>query len=435
FEPSDIVSQVMSLGSTTPIEIASYGPDIDADVEFAKRIKEKMATIKDLRDIHFGQVLDYPTLDVNFDRERSGIIGANMYNAMKSLVPAVWNSRYTFPLYWGDPHSDCTYEIQVQTPQEDIRSIETILNTQVNYGSMENRKASLFRNLADFKRNEAFEEYAHLDNQRLVTVNANLAPGAHLGSVSREVEKMIEQMGAPPPRVAALIRGQAVLLNEMMEGLQKGSIFALFLMLIILCVALQSVRLTLSCLSIVPAAICGIVIALKLTNTAINIQSFSGAVVSIGLVITNSILFVIFAERSRVLGWRTRFISENQAGIKNGESATLTPPEELISDGPSASTAVEAALAGAGNRLRPVLMTSLAMIFGMAPMALGWGEGGKQTAPLGLALVAGLVMATPAILLLLPPFFAIIQESSHGHSASLDPYHPESSDYISGGSD
>ena len=426
FEPGDIVSRVMSLGAASPIEIAAYGPDINADIEFAKKIEKEISSVPGLRDLHFGQVLDYPTLDLNLDRERSGVIGVNMVEASHALVPAVWSSRFMFPLYWGDPKSDCTYQIQVQTPQKDIQSVETVKNTQVNYGSGGDRKASLLRNLAQFKENKTIEQYAHYDNQRMITVNANLAPDADVGTVGRKVAQIINEMGSPPPRVSVLIRGQVVPLNELMGGLRNGLLFALVVIFLLLTATLQSMKLPLVCLSTAPAVISGVVIALKLTETTLNIQSFTGAIMSIGVAMANAILLVIFAERARVIGWRTRFLGEDQGGPNTVKSATMTPTEGRFFDSRFVSTAVDAALIGASTRLRPILMTSLAMISGMIPMALGWSEGGEQTAPLGRAVVGGLAVATLATLLVLPSVFAIVQKRTTGHSASVHPDDPES---------
>ncbi|MDA8408312.1 MAG: efflux RND transporter permease subunit, partial [Deltaproteobacteria bacterium] len=176
-----------------------------------------------------------------------------------------------------------------------------------------------------------------------------------------------------------------------------------------------------------------VVIALKLTETTLNIQSFTGAIMSIGVAMANAILLVIFAERARLVGWRTRFLGEDQAGSNGGKSGTHKPTEGWFFDRRFVSTAIDAALIGASTRLRPILMTSLAMISGMIPMALGLGEGGEQTAPLGRAVVGGLAMATLATLLVLPSVFVLLQERTHGHSASVHPDDPESLLYTSGG--
>ena len=315
FEPGDIVSRVMSLGAASPIEIAAYGPDINADIEFAKKVEKEVATIPGLRDLHLGQVLDYPTLDLNLDRERSGMIGVNMVEASHALVPAVWSSRFMFPLYWGDPNSDCTYQIQIQTPRDAIASAETVKNTQVNYGSNGDHKASLLRNLAQFTENKAIEQYAHYDNQRMITVNANLAPGADVGSVGRQVSKMINEMGLPP-RVSVFVRGQVVPLNEMLTGLRNGLIFALIVIFLLQTATLQSMRLPLVCLSTAPAVISGVVIALKLTETTLNIQSFTGAIMSIGVAMANAILLVIFAETSQACRMANTFPRRGSSWIK-----------------------------------------------------------------------------------------------------------------------
>ncbi|MGC8602828.1 MAG: efflux RND transporter permease subunit [Desulfomonilaceae bacterium] len=426
FEPGDIVSQVMSLGAASPIEIAAYGPDLDADLKFAKRIKKEMASVPGLRDLRFGQVLDYPTLEVTLDRERSGIIGADMSQATRALVPAVWSSRFMFPLFWGDPNSDCTYQIQVQVPQEKISSVEMVRNTQVNYGSHAQREASLLRNLANFSKGTLPEQYAHFDNQRMITVNANLAPGADVGTVGRRVSEALAKIGSPPPRVAMLVRGQVVPLNQMMEGLRNGLLFAMIVIFLLLTATLQSMKLPLVCLSTAPAVISGVVVALKLTGTTLNIQSFTGAIMSIGVAMANAILLVIFAERARVIGWRTRFLGENVSKSDKGKSPNISPTKGRFFDSQFESTSVDAALVGASTRLRPILMTSLAMISGMIPMALGWSEGGEQTAPLGRAVVGGLAVATLATLLVLPSVFAIVQKQTTGHSASVHPDDSES---------
>jgi multidrug efflux pump subunit AcrB len=415
-ERGDIVNQVMSLGAASPIEVATYGPNLDTDINVAKTIQEKISSIPGLRDIRIGQVLDYPVVDVNFDRERSGVIGAKMNDASKSLITAAWSSRYRFPLYWGDPHSDCTYQIQVQYPQNDLK-LETIKNTQVSYGHCEDRKASLFRNLARFKPGMTREEYAHYDNQRMITVNANLASGADVGGIAKKVSKVVNKMSLPP-RVSVFVRGQIVPLTDMLKGLRNGSIFALIIILVVLIAAFQSIRLPLVCLSIVPAVISGVVIALKLTETTLNIQSFSGSIMAVGVSMCNAILFVAFAERFRVAGWR------------KDKSGTVSSDEGKNVDDQSMVTSVNSALAGASLRLRPVLMTSLAMIAGIMPIALGFGEGGEQTAPLGRAIAGGLALGALATLLVEPCAFAIAQRI-HGHSLSIDPYDPDSSLFIS----
>ncbi|MGA8832893.1 MAG: efflux RND transporter permease subunit, partial [Desulfomonilaceae bacterium] len=218
-----------------------------------------------------------------------------------------------------------------------------------------------------------------------------------------------------------------------LTGLRNGLLFALMVIFLLLTATLQSMKLPLVCLSTTPAVISGVVIGLKLTGTTLNIQSFTGAIMSIGVAMANAILLVIFAERARVVGWRTRFIGEDQARPKTDASANLTPTEGRFFDSRFVSTAADAALVGASTRLRPILMTSLAMISGMMPMALGWSEGGEQTAPLGRAVVGGLAMATLATLLVLPSVFAIVQRRTHGHSASVHPDDPESLLFTSGG--
>src|SRR5256885_1414223 len=209
--------------------------------------------------------------------------------------------------------------------------------------------------------------------QRMITVTANIS-GADLGRVAKEVRAAIRGLGDPPPKVSVTVRGQVVPLEEMLQGLRIGLLLAVLVILLLLAANFQSLKLSLIVLSTAPAVIAGVILALWFTRTTINIQSFMGAIMAVGVAVANAILLVTFAERSRIDG--------------------------------AESTA--AAVEGAQSRLRPILMTSLAMIAGMLPMALGLGEGGEQTAPLGRAVVGGLAGATLATLLVLPALFAIL---------------------------
>jgi multidrug efflux pump subunit AcrB len=222
--------------------------------------------------------------------------------------------------------------------------------------------------------------------QRMVTVTANVS-GADLGSVAQQVSTALQALGQPPPGITLTVRGQSVPLQQMLDGLRSGLLLAVVVIFLLLSANFQSLKLSFLVVSTTPAVIAGVVLMLRLTGTTLNIQSFMGAIMAVGVAVANAILLVTFAERSRLTG----------------------------------ASAADAAVEGARSRLRPILMTSLAMIAGMVPMALGLGEGGEQTAPLGRAVVGGLAVATLATLLALPALFALVQGRAHRRTASLHP--------------
>jgi multidrug efflux pump subunit AcrB len=244
----------------------------------------------------------------------------------------------------------------------------------------------LLRDVAKVTEGTAIGQYQRYNSQRTVTVTANTA-GADLGSVAKQVAGALKELGAPPAGVSVALRGQIVPMQQMMDGLRTGLLLAVVVIFLLLAANFQSLKLSFLVVSTTPAVLAGVLVALWLTGTTLNIQSFMGAIMAIGVAVANAILLVTFAERSRVAG----------------------------------ASAPEAAVEGARTRLRPILMTSLAMMAGMTPMALGLGEGGEQTAPLGRAVVGGLAVATLATLLVLPAFFALVQGRAHRRPASLHP--------------
>jgi multidrug efflux pump subunit AcrB len=412
FEPSDIVSRVMSLGAPTPIEVAVSGPNLAANREFAEKVREKLQMIPALRDVQFGQALDYPTVDVAVNRERAGLMGVKMAEVSRSLVAATSSSRFVVPNYWADPNSGVAYQIQVQIPQAYMDSVEGAENIPVTY---RNGQAVLLRNIASVTEGTTVGQYERYNMQRMITVTANIG-GADLGSVARQVMNGIKELGNPPSRVSVAVRGQVVPLRQMLEGLQTGLLLAVVVIFLLLAANFQSVKLSCIVVSTVPAVMAGVVLTLWLTGTTLNIQSFMGAIMAVGVAVANAILLVTFAERARV----------GQASSLSAEQMRVQPAGET----PAPLSAAEAAVDGAQSRLRPILMTSFAMMAGMLPMALGLGEAGRQTAPLGRAVVGGLAVATAATLLVLPSVFAIIQGRAHRRSASLDPDDPNSSAFV-----
>jgi len=391
FEPSDIVSRVMSLGAPTPIEVAVSGPNLAANFAHAQRIRDRLAQIPTLRDLQFGQSLDYPTVDVALDRERAGLLGVKMADAARTLVASTASSRFTTPVYWADPNSGVAYQLQVQIPQARMTSLEDVQNVPL---AQWQGQAVLLRNVARVTPGTAVGLYERYNMQRTITLTANIS-GADLGTVGKQLAQALKDVGAPPPRVAVTVRGQIVPLQQMLTGLQTGLLLAVVVVFLLLAANFQSLKLSFVVVSTAPAVVAGVAVMLWLTGTTINLQSFMGAIMAIGVAVANAILLTTFAERSRLGG----------------------------------KPSLDAGVEGASSRLRPILMTSAAMIAGMMPMALGLGQAGQQTASLGRAVIGGLAAATLATLIVLPSVFAIVQRRSVTHSASLDPDDPNSRHY------
>jgi multidrug efflux pump subunit AcrB len=369
FEPSDIVTRVMSMGSPTPIEVSVTGPNLADDRVFAEKVRSALSRMPQLRDVQFGQTLDYPTVDVKVDRERAGLLGVSMADVSRALVTATSSSRYVVPNYWADANTGVAYQVQVQLPPALMSSTEEVRNIIVTPHAGESQ---LLRNVGRVSDGSVIGEYARYNSQRLVSVTANLF-NTDLGSAAAAVRETVSKLGKPPARVTIAVRGQVQPLNQMLSGLQTGLGIAIIAIFLMLTANFQSLRLSLAVISVLPAALAGVVLALWLTGTTLNIQSFIGAIMAMGVAVSNAILLVTFAEREHA----------------SHDRAT-------------------AAVEGGRSRLRPILMTSVAMIAGMLPMAVGLGRTGAQTAPLGRAVVGGLALATVATLLVLPAVFALL---------------------------
>jgi multidrug efflux pump subunit AcrB len=386
FEPSDIVSRVMSFGASTPIEVAVSGVNLEADRAFADKVRQKLTSIRSLRDVQFVQPLDYPTVEVALNRELAGIMGVTTNDLGRSLAPVTSSSRFTQPIYWAAPNTGIAYQVQVEIPQLELKSLEDVRNIPV---TTDKGKSVLIRNIAGVQAGTAVGEYDRYNSQRLVSITANIE-GADLGSAAAQVEGALQELGNPPKGVNVSVRGQVQPLNELLITLRSGLLLAVLAIFLLLIANFQSVALALITISTAPAVVAGVALTLWLSSTTLNLESFMGAITATGVAIANAILLVTFAERSRLTG----------------------------------NSAMAAASDGALSRLRPILMTSLAMIAGMVPLAVGMGEGGEQSAPLGRAVIGGLFFATVATLLVLPSIFSLVRERAHRRSPSLDPDDP-----------
>jgi multidrug efflux pump subunit AcrB len=383
FEPSDIVSRVMSFGSPTPIEVAVSGPEMPSNRAFAEKLRGALAEVPTLRDLQIVQTTDYPTVDVHVDRERAGSMGVTMTDVSHAVVAATSSSRFVTPVYWADPKSGVAYQVQVEIPQAQMNSVESIKNIPIARGG---GNALLLQDVADVTQGKTTGKYERYNMQRLVSMTANIS-GEDLGTTAKRVTRAIAAAGEPPAKVTVSVRGQVAPLQQTLGELQTGLLLAIVVILLMLAANFQSFILSVAVVSTVPAVLVGVVTALHLTHTTLNIQSFMGAIMAIGVSVANAILLVTFAERYRA----------------RGESSA------------------RAAALGAASRLRPILMTSAAMIAGMLPMALKLGEGAEQAAPLGRAVIGGLAAATIATLTILPAVFALVRRSKAAARVSLHP--------------
>jgi multidrug efflux pump subunit AcrB len=427
FEPADIVNEVMSFGSPTPIEVAVSGlsftgPKAAGHKAFVEKVRDELKSIPALRDLQFAQSLDYPAVTVEVDRERAGQSGVTTNDVARSLVPATSSSRFVVPNFWAAPDTGIGYQVQVEVPPYQMSSAEEIGLIPVKGAA---NKRLLLRDVAQVKAGKVPGEYDRYNMRRLLSMTANIE-GEDLGEVATQIGVALQRLNElwtphqnaqgkqgwrheitgefveastrpqAPRGLQIDVRGQIAPMRQMFgalaggkiyEGLTLGLALAVVAIFLLLTAYFQSVRLALISVSAVPAVVAGVALALFLTRTTLNIQSFMGAIMAIGVAVANAILLVTFAERSRTEG----------------------------------AAAGQAAVHGAETRLRPILMTACAMIAGMVPLAFGWGEGGEQVAPLGRAVIGGLAAATLATLVVLPSVFTIVQRKASTRSVSLDP--------------
>jgi multidrug efflux pump subunit AcrB len=397
FEPADIVNEVMSFGSPTPVEVAVSGPDFAQTRAYAERVREELARVPSLCDLQFAQSLDYPAVSVRVDRERAGLSGVTVADVSRSLVEATSSSRFVVPVFWADPRTGIGYYVQVQVPPHEMNSAAEVGMVSVKAPT---ERPLLVRAVADLSSGTVPGEYDRYNMKRVVSMTANIE-GEDLGRVIGRIARAVEAAGPPPRGTRVDVRGQAEPMRQMfgvlgggrlLEGLTIGLVTAFVVIFLLLTAYFQSLRLALASLSTAPAVLAGASILLLATGTTLNIQSFVGVIMAVGVATANAILLTTFAERLR----------------RQGQEAP------------------QAAVEAAHRRLRPLLMTSLAMIAGMLPLALGLGEGGEQTAPLGRAVVGGLLASMTAKLFVLPSVFAVLMGKSGTESASLDPDDPES---------
>lgn len=394
FEAGDIISRVMSFGSPTPIEVAVQGPSLAVSRPFADKVYAELSKIGSLRNLQYAQPLDYPSLQIQIDRGRAGQYGVTTTDVARSLVAATSSSRYTDLNFWRDPGSGNGFQIQVEIPQSRVASIEDVADLPVMpRGNSDGGTRPLVADLARVDYGTTFGEVDRYNMQRVISFTANIH-GKPLGPVVREIREAIDRAGAAPRGVSVFTRGQVPAFEETLSGLRTGLTLSIVVIFLLLAANFQSFRLAIGVIAAVPAVICGVLIMLLVTGTTLNVQSFMGAIMAIGISVANAILLLTFAEHAR----------------RDGASVR------------------DAAIEAGHGRLRAILMTALAMIAGMIPMALGTGER-AQAAPLGRAVIGGLLFATVTTLIVLPAVYSLLQARVRTLSPTLDPDDPVSAHY------
>ncbi|MEH1951817.1 MAG: efflux RND transporter permease subunit [Nostoc sp.] len=374
FQPADIVTQILNFGLPAPIDIQVIGPAKNRrdNYKIAQKIKTQIAQIPGAVDVHLHQVVDAPDLRINVDRSQAQRNGLTQRDVANNLLTSLSSSGQTSPNFWLDPIKGVSYPVAVQVPQYKLNSLEKIQNTPIANGSS---SSQLLSNIAIAKRGKAPAVVNHYNVQPVFNIYANVQ-GRDLGGVASDIYKIVGQFQQKLPRgTSIMVKGQVETMNSSFLGLEVGLIFAIGLVYCLIVVNFQSWVDPFIIMMALPNALAGIVWILFVTNTTFSVPSLMGAIMSIGVATANSILLVTFANEQRLIGEK----------------------------------AISAALSAGYTRLRPVLMTAGAMIMGMLPMSLGLGEGGEQNAPLGRAVIGGLLAATVATLIFVPVIYSILR--------------------------
>ncbi|HEV2689827.1 MAG TPA: efflux RND transporter permease subunit [Bryobacteraceae bacterium] len=372
FQPSDIVSQILNFGLPAPIDVQVVGRNEEENYRLARRIEGRIARIPGAADVHLHQVANAPTININVDRTRASQMGLTQRDVANSMLISLSSTSQVAPNYWLNPVNGVNYLVAVQTPPYRVDSTDKLGSTPINFNG---GAPQLLSNLAGFGRGQEMAVVNHYNVQPVLDIYANVE-NRDLGSFASDVDRVLGDFKKELPRGTFLeTRGQVETMNSSFLGLGLGMIFAVVLVYLIMVVNFQSWLDPFIILTALPGALCGILWMLFLTQTTFSVPALMGAIMSIGVATANSILLVTFANDERALG--------------------MSP--------------TEAALEAGYTRLRPVIMTALAMIIGMLPMAIGFGEGGEQNAPLGRAVIGGLVVATFATLFFVPVVYSVLR--------------------------
>ena len=370
FLPADIVSQTLNFGMPAPIDVQITGRNATANRAFAARLLAKLRTVPGLADARIQQPADLPRIFIDVDRTRAQQAGFTQKDIASDLLITLSGSQQTTPTFWLNPMNGVSYNVVTEAPQYTIDSLQSLANIPLTA----NGRSNILGSLASMQREAGEAVVSHYNAQTAIDIYGS-ADGRDLGAVSDDIRRIIDDSRAQLPKGSAIeLRGQVQTMNDSFSGLFGGLVFAIVLVYLLIVVNFQSWLDPFIIITALPGALAGIVWMLFLTHTTLSIPALTGAIMCIGIATANSILVISFAR------------------------------EQLREHGDAARAAIEAGF----TRFRPVLMTALAMVIGMVPMALGLGEGGEQNAPLGRAVIGGLLVGTLATLVFVPVVFSLV---------------------------
>ena len=385
FQPADIVSQILNFGLPAPIDVQIGGPlrNMDKNFQLATEMSTRLAAIPGTADVHVHQVRDVPLMRVNVDRDRASVLGFTQKDVANGMLTSLSGSFQTAANWWVNPTNGVDYSVTVQTPTYRVDSPEAILNTPI---STAGSAPQLLSNVAQVNRGQTAAVVSHYNVQPVFDVYANVED-RDLGSVAADVDQVIAEYNHKLPAGSYIdTRGQVETMRASFRGMAYGLIFAIILVYFVMVINFQSWTDPFIILMAIPGALTGILLMLFFTRTTISVPALMGAIMSIGVGTANSILLVTFANDLRRQG----------------------------------ADALTAAYQAGRTRLRPVIMTAMAMLAGMIPMALGLGEGGEQNAPLGRAVIGGLMLATVATLFVVPVGYSLLRKAEPKRFDRLD---------------
>jgi CzcA family heavy metal efflux pump len=381
FQPADIVSQILNFGLPSPIDIQIVGKDQARNYQLAQELANQLRHVPGAADVHVQQLMNSPALRLNVDRTRAQQVGLQQRDVAQNLLVSLSGSFQTAPTFWLNRENGVTYNVAVQTPEYRVDSLQALMNTPITAPGAP--APQVLENLATISPAVTPAVISHYNIQPVIDVYASVQ-GRDLGGVARDTRKIVAEFEKKLPRGSRIeMRGQVETMSSSFFGLAVGLLMSIVLVYLLIVVNFQSWLDPFIIITALPGALAGIVWILLLTHTTLNVPSLTGAVMCMGVATANSILVISFA-RERV-----------QEGLN----------------------AWDAALDAGYTRMRPVIMTALAMIIGMVPMALGWGEGGEQNAPLGRAVIGGLIFATIATLLFVPVIFSMFHGRREARAA------------------
>lgn len=391
FEPIELTDKVLSQGSPTPVEIRIAGKNKKLNEEYATKIIAGLKQKDYFRDVQIAQPIHYPALNIDIDRTRAAQLGVDMNDISRSLIASTSSSRYTEKNTWIDEKAGLSYNVQVQVPLDKMMTKNDINEIPL----LKNSVRPVLGDVAIITQSETHGENDNLGAMPYISVTANI-DHTDLGTATKDVQNVITNLGELPRGLFIEPIGLSKVLVETMKSLQSGLLVAIVVIFLMLAANFQSFRVSLVVLTTVPAVVLGALLMLLATGSTLNLQSYMGIIMSVGVSIANAVLLITNAEQLR---------------RKNGN-------------------ALQSAREAASLRLRPIIMTSVAMIAGMLPMAIGHGEAGEQVSPLGRAVIGGLLFSTFAVLIILPLIFAWAQGNATTQSVSLDPEDEESKFYV-----